>query len=176
MNIFTIKKAELTDFDSVFELSLQLSQSEYNKFDKTLKLSWFLDKRGKEYIKKHIIGKNKCAFIAFHDTKPIGYVFGELLEKEEHEYREIITYTELVEIFVLEEYQKQHIGTMIIEKFFEWCKEKQADKIKVDVLSQNVSAIEFYKKRGFENYCTTMEINLKKEEPIKENNLLIKLN
>ena len=66
---------------------------------------------------------------------------------------------ELGNMFVLDEYRGRGIGTKLVNAFLDWCKEKGYTHITTDPAAQNKKGIEFYKKFGFKEYTTVMEIN-----------------
>ena len=56
---------------------------------------------------------------------------------------------EIVDIYVLEEYRKNKIGTKLIEEIEKKCKLNKCLNITLEVNENNRSAIEFYKQVGF---------------------------
>ena len=52
-----------------------------------------------------------------------------------------------ITIYILPQFQSRGIGTKLIRKAFKWLGSRK--KIKIDVVSYNTKAINFYKKEGF---------------------------
>ena len=52
-------------------------------------------------------------------------------------------------ICVKEEYQKNGYATVLLKKMFEFCKDSMSS-VELEVYADNVKAIEFYKKNGFQ--------------------------
>ena len=64
---------------------------------------------------------------------------------------------QLKNMFVLEEYRGKGIGTELINKFIEWCKERGTKRIRIVASVQNKKAIELYRKLGFNDYNLILE-------------------
>lgn len=155
-----IRKAKETDFASLLDLSLLLTDKEFKEYDKTLKPEWLSEEEGRQYLLEHINQENNCAFVAELDGKLIGYLLGEIAPKDEYTYRKINSYAELIELFVLDEHRSNKVGSQLTNTFVNWCKEKSVEKIKVEVMKQNYSGINFYNKNGFDEYCVSLEMDL----------------
>ena len=56
-----------------------------------------------------------------------------------------------------DKYRRFGIGTLLINKFKEYCKEKNIQNIKVTASAKNNRAIQFYIKNGFEDYNITLK-------------------
>ncbi|MFA5931510.1 MAG: GNAT family N-acetyltransferase [archaeon] len=164
-----IRKAKETDFANLLDLSLLLTDKEFKEYDKTLKPEWLSEEEGRQYLNEHISQENKCALIAEFNGKLIGYLLGEITPKDEYVYRKINSYAELSELFVLDEHRNKGTGSFLMNAFVNWCKEKSVEKIKVEVMKQNYSGINFYNKNGFDEYCVSLEMDLTAQ---KENSTL----
>jgi len=56
----------------------------------------------------------------------------------------------LEDIYIKEEYRKQSIGKMLLQKIFEVAREENCKRVRWQVLSWNQNAIEMYRKSGAE--------------------------
>lgn len=61
---------------------------------------------------------------------------------------------ELIYIAVLEEEQKQGIGTKLLQSMIEECESRQLENITLEVSTQNQKAIKLYQKFGFKKVAT----------------------
>lgn len=61
---------------------------------------------------------------------------------------------EVQRIYVLQEYKGKHIGKMLIEKAIEIGRNNNLNYIWLGVWENNINAIKFYEKRGFEKFDT----------------------
>jgi len=52
------------------------------------------------------------------------------------------------------------LGTKLVKDFIGWCKNNNIDYLSVTASAQNNSAIKFYRKCGFEDYDSTLQIKL----------------
>ena len=153
-----IRKANLSDLNSIQLLNQKLFLEEFDKYDKTINCDWSLSKEGENFYKKRISGQKGCAFVLTDNEEIIGYLVGSLSEDEF--YRCMGNFAELDDMFVLSEYRSKGYGGMLYEKFIDWCKDKKVKRLKVLVTAKNEQAIEFYKKKGFEDYNVTLERDL----------------
>lgn len=151
-----IRKATLSDLESILKLNLLLFREDYKR-DKTLNLSWSYSNEGKSFYKDMIIKLDNCALVAEHRGKVIGYIVGCLKEEE---IRIKAKYAELEDMLVLPKLRSQGIGGRLLKEFLSWCQQKGVNYVDVKVTIKNQRAVDFYKKRGFEDYITTLEKKL----------------
>lgn len=152
MNKVLIRKARLEDLVAIQRLNNNLFELEFNNFDDTLKLGWPFEKEGKEYFKSMI--ENEIVLIAQIDEKIIGYLAGSICEQISY-IKE--TFAELDNMCIYDEYRRYGIGTLLINEFKKYCKEKNIHNIKVTASAKNSRAIQFYMKNGFEDYNITLK-------------------
>lgn len=143
----------MKDLKAIQELNLKLFEKEYKEYDPKLNMDWTFGKDGTKFFTSRI--KNGFAAVAETDGKTIGYIVGG--KAKDYSYRIINNTAELDNMFVLEPYRNQKIGTMLVEAFLNWCKEKEYGHIKVSAVAQNEAAIRFYRKFGFNDYTLTLE-------------------
>lgn len=150
-----IRKAGLEDLTSIQRLNDNLFDLEFNNFDDTLKREWALEKEGQEYFENMI--KNEIVFVAQIEEKIVGYLAGSICEQISY-----ITesFAELDNMCIDDEYRRFGIGTLLMDEFKKYCKEKNMQNIKVTASAKNSKAIQFYMKNGFEDYNVTLKIKL----------------
>ena len=127
-----IRKAGLEDLTSIQKLNNNLFDLEFNNFDDTLKLGWALEKDGREYFEDMI--KNEIVFVAQIEEKIVGYLAGSICESISY-----ITesFAELDNMCIDDEYRKFGIGTLLMDEFKKYCKEKNMQNIKVTASAKN---------------------------------------
>lgn len=150
-----IRKAGLEDLTSIQKLNDNLFDLEFNNFDDTLKREWALEKEGQEYFEDMI--KNEIVFVAQIEEKIVGYLAGSICEQISYITE---TFAELDNMCIGDEYRRFGIGTLLMNEFKKYCKEKNMQNIKVTASAKNSRAIQFYMKNGFENYNVTLKIKL----------------
>ena len=150
-----IRKAVLEDLISIQKLNDNLFDLEFNNFDDTLKREWALEKEGQEYFEDMI--KNEIVFVAQIEEKIVGYLAGSICEEISY-----ITesFVELDNMFIDDEYRRFGIGTLLMDEFKKYCKEKNMQNIKVTASAKNSRAIQFYIKNGFEDYNITLKYKI----------------
>ena len=84
--------------------------------------------------------KNNVIFKAVEDGKIIGFVNGSW----------VIDEAELLNIAVVEKSGRKGVAAMLLEALERFLREKNAEKIFLEVREQNLAAISFYEKNGFE--------------------------
>lgn len=155
MNNVTIRKATIHDLTSIQTLNNNLFELEYKNFDDTLKTGWPFEKEGEEYFTDMI--NNEIVFVAKDDEKIIGYLAGSICEQVSYITE---TFAELDNMCIDDEYRRFGIGTMLINSFKEYCKEKEIQNIKVTASAKKSRAIEFYTRNGFEEYNVTLKFKV----------------
>jgi GNAT superfamily N-acetyltransferase len=148
-----IRKATMKDLRIIQGLNLKLFEKEKKEFDSTLDMDWTFGKQGTSYFKRII--RSGFAAIAEADSKPIGYLAGEVLGPQSYRTLKKIGY--LGNMFVLDEYRGRNIGTDLVEAFLAWCKAKGCERIKVEVSAGNKDALRFYKRFDFKDYILVLE-------------------
>lgn len=83
-------------------------------------------------------------FVARIDNNIIGYIAAELL----------VDHFDILAIAVLPSYRRQNIGATLLNKLIDVCKELNIHDIFLEVRCNNLSAIRFYEKFGFEKIST----------------------
>jgi len=59
-----------------------------------------------------------------------------------------------------DEYRIFCIGTLLMDEFKKYCKERNMQNIKVTASAKNSRAIQFYMKNGFEDYNVTLKFKI----------------
>lgn len=150
-----IRKAGLEDLTSIQKLNDNLFDLEFNNFDDTLKREWALEKEGQEYFEDMI--KNEIVFVAQIEDKIVGYLAGSICEQISYITE---TFAELDNMCIDDEYRRFGIGTLLMDEFKKYCKEKNMQNIKVTASAKNSRAIQFYMKNGFEDYNVTLKFKI----------------
>jgi ribosomal protein S18 acetylase RimI-like enzyme len=152
-----IRKAKQSEWRSIKELNQELFDSEFEKYDDTLDWSW--PDRNEEYFKKAIKSKDYICLVAVSEGKRIvGYLIGSVDKAKSS--RKIKILAELQNMNIAPEFRGKGIGTKLCEKFFEWAKEKKAERIKVVASWKNELGRKFYEKIGFSNFDIVLEKGL----------------
>jgi len=150
-----IRKATINDLNSIQELNNSLFDLELNNFDDTLKQGWPFEEDGKEYFEDMI--KNEIVFVAQIEEKIVGYLAGSICEQISYITE---TFAELDNMCINDKYRRFGIGTLLMNEFKKYCKEKNIQNIKVTASAKNSRAIQFYIKNGFEDYNVTLKYKI----------------
>jgi len=150
-----IRKATINDLNSIQELNNSLFDLELNNFDDTLKQGWPFEEDGKEYFEDMI--NNEIVFVAQIEEKIVGYLAGSICEQISYITE---TFAELDNMCINDKYRRFGIGTLLMNEFKKYCKEKNIQNIKVTASAKNSRAIQFYIKNGFEDYNVTLKYKI----------------
>ena len=101
--------------------------------------------KAREFTEEKFLGDRKTAYVAEHDGKIVGVMFGTLDSDYEYFRND---YADLVALYVYPEYQGMGIGTALKDIFVRWAKEKEADRFVVGVLKDNAKARKVYESWG----------------------------
>lgn len=153
---YKIRKANIKDAKSVNELLTLLIRDE-KKYDININEECTIEKLYEDIIPN----ENSIVLVAEKDKKILGYLFGYIIENG-NAYLE--KSAKLEALYIDEKYRKNKIATSLIEKFKIWSKEKKVKYIEVQVLNENASAYNLYKKEEFKEFKSTLLMELKEQK------------
>jgi diamine N-acetyltransferase len=153
-----IRKANLSDLKDIQMLNHLLFEKEYKEYDKLLNLKWTYGPQGTNYFKNKLSRPDNAGFVAVINKKVVGYIVGEITRAER--YRNLPKIAEIDNMLVLEAYRGKGIGTLLYNTFLKWCNDEKVKIIRVQATAQNIQAINFYRKNGFNDYTLVLENNL----------------
>jgi len=153
--MFTIRPATLDDVDQVRLLEKELINHERSvsatiKEDEELRY---------QNIPGLIADKEKTNLLVMEmDGQLIACAFGQIRE-DEHIFKEpYFGYIGMVS--VKKEYRGKGYGRDIIDALIAWFKTKNLRNVKLQVFAENTGAARAYKKLGFEDFLTTMRLEI----------------
>jgi len=131
----------------------------YNDFIKDTSGQSPFSHKDKSFEKKmdEIYKYNHIILTAFVEDKPIGYIIGTERTKN---------WGHLAQLFVLKDYRRLHVADRLVSKLMLWFKNNSLSFISVNVISQNETALSFYRKNGFIEEFTMMRHKSSKGQPI----------
>ncbi|MGG5210840.1 N-acetyltransferase family protein [Chryseobacterium sp. MIQD13] len=83
-----------------------------------------------------------------------------LIKKPANNYSNFSQYAYLGFMFVKQKQRGKGINKLILDELINWAKSKNISEIRLDVYSQNESAVKAYEKAGFESLLTTMRMKV----------------
>lgn len=150
-----IRKIAVKDIEQVIDLSNQgleyhrkLMPNQLMPMDKTKKHERFM-----QFIKN----ENYFILVAEQDDNVIGYLTSEFMDTPWFQKR---LGCEIREMGIDESYQSKGIGTELISVLKTECRNRKVENIKVDVLTVNPRAIDFYRRFGFYELSCKMTLEL----------------
>lgn len=155
-NKLNIRKAKIEDLNALVNLRKEHFIYEIEILHNTLlDISWPESEDSREDLKYFIL--SEVIYIAEVGDVPVGYICGEVNLKKAW-YRENIA--SLTNLFVKKEYRKKGIGKYLVDYFKDDVSSRGISKIEVNVMSNNISAIEFYEEYGFNNLSKQLILDI----------------
>jgi ribosomal protein S18 acetylase RimI-like enzyme len=157
MKDITIRSATESDIPAIVELSREGFNYDW-QFDKTLDLHWPDTSEAFEYFRSCISNDTMLALVACKETTLVGYLVAGLTEASF--YRRLEMIAELSSMIVTASERCNGIGKSLVLTFFDWCRDKQATRVRVEATTANLRAINFYGQCGFTEYSSILEGDL----------------
>ena len=128
---------------------------EYHCFDSALDVQWPNGEDGVSYFTNMLT--HEMVYIALCDGEIVGYLAGSIHIQHSYVTKSL---AEVDNMFILEEYRKYGIGTKLVNQFKAYCLQNGVEELKVTASFKNISAIDFYKKNGFQEFEITFKQSL----------------
>lgn len=149
-----IRDARKTDIDSIFELWV-----ESMKFHEELDPLIFGFISEKSNVAKRFIGeqfnkKSSVILVAEKEDRVIGYLLGEIRERLPFQRLQVTGY--IWDIVITSGERNKGIGSLLLEKAFDFFKDRNLDTVMLNVSEKNRNAQRFYERHGFEPYLRYM--------------------
>ena len=153
-----IRKAEISDFQGVHKLIMQVHKLHVNERNDIYK---DVDPMNFDEFKTELSNSNNIYLIAEFKNEIVGLCFSQIKEISNNKIMKDRKILHIENICVDEKHQKKGIGKKLYEQIVQLAKEKNIDNIELMMWGFNENAINFYKNLG-------MNIkNLKFEQKIK---------
>jgi len=147
-----IRKATKDDIKTLQNLNDEVFVDN-SKYDPDLKMDWAQSETGKEYFTDVVNNPNAICLITESEGKAIGYIAA---GPKEFGYR-LSKYLEIENMGVSPKHRSQGIGLKLIKECLKVAKERGFQKAYVNAYSENVGAINFYEKNGFNKIDISLE-------------------
>lgn len=151
----TIRKANISDLESIQKLNQLLCELERKEYDHTTSTEFSLSESGREYFSENLNAQDSFALVAESEGKIVGYFLGSI--KEPEDYRIIKSIAEVDNMYIEENMRGKGIGKEFIRLFENWCRERKIERIKFVASAKNTKAIAVYEACGAEKYNIVLE-------------------
>jgi ribosomal protein S18 acetylase RimI-like enzyme len=158
MNNISIRKATIGDLSDIQHLRKLLFELERSEFDSALNIEWSYEDAGKQTLTDQIEKGNNLALIAESNSKIVGFLTGSTWSEATMKDHQLIG--QLENIFVMDDFRGQGIGSELIKKFVGWAKNKGAVRLIIVASHLNKKAIGLYKKMGFVDHTIKLRMDL----------------
>lgn len=143
----TIRKAQYQDVE-ILNKFLTLLIKDERQYDIGINENFVVSNMYENYIED----LDKLIIVALENNEIIGYLYGMIIPSD-GTYKFVVA--KLDALYVDLNYRNNNVATSLIEYFKKWAISKNANKIEVSVLSNNIKAKNLYEKANFK---TTKEI------------------
>ena len=151
-----IREAKINDLDSILALNKALFDYE-EEFNSEYNLNWTYSEKGREYFKKRLESDSSIVLVAELENKIVGYI---LVFIDSHSIRSNNPIAEVENMFIDKDYRKHGLGSGFLQETKRIAKERGVKRLEVEVEAQNLAAIGFYKKNGFEDFEATLQMKI----------------
>lgn len=113
------------------------------------------------WCEQKLAQENTHIIIAYDEEKPIGYALLMRPNNSQSPFtQDDIKVVILDQMAVIESYQNQGVGTLIIQEIIRFCQQKKIDMLRLTVWSDNSAAKKLYQKMGFSSFMERMELRI----------------
>jgi ribosomal protein S18 acetylase RimI-like enzyme len=151
--MISVRKAKLKDINKIIDFEKELLNSAFdiinefkpdNLIDFNLKDDY--EKILIDYIKGRIFSKSDAIFIAEKDGKPVGHMI--ISKKKNYPIFKMENYGRINTVFIKKEFRGLNISSKLKKEAINWFNKKGINRISLNVLPDNLTAIKAYKKWG----------------------------
>ena len=149
MGNYEIRLARIEDVERIQQLSQELIEYEVKNSDKPYlyNLNWALSQDGYDNYKANV--EHDWIYVVCIEGIIVGYMTCWINRRRPWDGYNIM---EVGNLYIQKEYRGQGIGTELINKAKDLCKQKNIDYLKIGVFEHNKQAQEFYEKNGLYKY------------------------
>lgn len=143
-----VRKAELKDTKDANNLLTLLIRNE-KQYDPSINENCVISR----FYEDIISNDSNILLVAEIDNKIIGYLYGYIVDNG-NTYLDKVS--KLDALYIIKEYRKNKIATKLINEFKSWSLKNGVKYIELQVLNDNTSAVNLYKKEGFRSFKSTL--------------------
>jgi GNAT superfamily N-acetyltransferase len=151
----SIETATIADLETIQKFNQELCVKENKEFDILINPDYSFSKRGEEYFRARIESQDGLAILAKEGNVAVGYLIGGMIKSED--YRTVKPIAELENMFVDESMRSKGVGSKLVSRFEDWCRERKVQVIRVVASAANENAIRFYERNGAKPVSLTLE-------------------
>ena len=143
-----LKKCTLEDLELLQKISIELFTDTFKDQNTEEDLKNYLEKAyNSTQLKQELTNKNSTFFFLLDNEEIVGYLKLNIGDAQTEDIAEDAV--EIERIYIRSDRKRKGYGTIFIEKAEQFAKEKNKKVIWLGVWEENLSALSFYKKKGF---------------------------
>ncbi|TDD75496.1 GNAT family N-acetyltransferase [Flavobacterium caseinilyticum] len=148
MNIIGIRKATLSDLETIQKISIQTFIETFAAVNTPENITNYIrDSLNTEQLSAELNNVNSQFYIAYSDTEVVGYLkinFGDAQTEVINE-----NTLEVQRIYVIQNFHGKNIGQLLLDEVKKIAKNSGVEFIWLGVWEENHRALQFYTKNGF---------------------------
>ena len=143
-----LKKCTLEDLKALQKISIELFTDTFKDQNTEEDLKNYLEKAYNSIqLKQELTNKNSTFFFLLDNEEIVGYLKLNIGDAQTEDIVE--SAVEIERIYIQSDRKRKGYGTVLIEKAEQFAQEKNKKVIWLGVWEENLSALSFYKKKGF---------------------------
>lgn len=144
------------DLDAVVESVAGLFREDAGTNDRTVNVDWPA-REGADYYGS-LLGEEDCLLAVARDgERVVGHLIGKLDGPDSYRRQRVAV---LESIRVQPEHRDAGVGTLLVQHFLEWARDRDAVQAGVCAYAANGAAQRFYARHGFAPMTTTLRLSL----------------
>jgi len=154
----TIRRAVPADIDAVRKLYAD-QLIHHKPFDERWQLDWPTTNSAEERLKVICADQARIMLVAEAPTGVVGYLIASI--HTGHPASSASRIAELDSMHVLATLRRSGIGSALVDRFLDYCRSNEIDRVRLEATTANHPTIAFYKASGFVDYSSILIMDLK---------------
>ncbi|ADD42863.1 GNAT family N-acetyltransferase [Stackebrandtia nassauensis] len=156
MNDIIVRPARLSDLDGWIACATSLFREDGGTRDSSMNLDWPRD-HGPDSFRAGLDDDTRLQLVAVDGHDVVGYLAGAVAEPTVMRSVRIAT---LRSLYVLPQHRDSGVGAVLVDRFRQWARQREADRVAVTAYASNEGALRFYQRQGLVPFHVTLEADV----------------
>ncbi len=130
----------------------------HRRYEPTLNMQWTYSPEGVQYFLDRMRKSDGTLLVVTINSQVVGYLSGGIRTIESYRLPEKLS--EIESMSVDTNFRLNGLGRSLIQRFKAWSKERDVSRIRVEASARNATALQFYRKRGFQDASVVFEMEI----------------
>lgn len=160
MNEYIIREGNIEDIKDlqILRKELILNDEKMTSKELMIDLNWAISQDGYDDFKSNLDNSDEYIYVISTNKEIVGYMTCWVNDQEKWDKYKTF---EIGNLYIKREHRHKGLGSLLVNKAKEICKEKNISFLKINVLYDNLAARKFYQKNGLYSYAVEQFIELK---------------